>query len=355
VGWTRAPFGRLPDGTPVDVLTLTNARGLEVRAITYGGIVLSMRVPDRAGRFDDIVLGHDDLSGYLGSSAYFGAIVGRYANRIARGRFTLDGAVHRLTVNDGPHHLHGGVRGFDKVVWQASESREGTATVTFRHASPRGDQGYPGALSAQVSYTLTGRDELVFDYAASADAATPVNLSHHCYFNLAGAAGVASADVLDHELTLFADAFTPVDETLIPLAAAAPVDGTPFDFRRRSAIGARIDADDVQLAHGLGYDHNFVLRRPGPGLVHAARLFEPTSGRQLDVHTTEPGLQLYTGNRLDGTVRGKGGRTYGRHAGLCLETQHFPDSPNHPDFPSTILRPGEEYRSRTILTFGMHP
>ena len=352
MGRARGPFGRMPDGTPVDVFTLTSAGGLEVRAITYGGIVVSVRVPDRAGRFDDVVLGHGDLAGYLGSPAYFGAVVGRCANRIARGRFTLDGRTHQLSVNDGPHHLHGGFRGFDKVVWQADEGGDQAASVGFHHTSPSGHEGYPGALSVDVSYTLTDRDELVFDYTATADAATPVNLTHHCYFNLAGA---AAEDVLDHELTLFADAFTPVDETLIPLAAATPVEGTPLDFRRRTAIGARIDADHPQLAHGGGYDQNFVLRRPGPGLVHAARLFDPASGRKLDLHTTEPGLQLYTGNRLDGTVRGKAGRMYGRHAGLCLETQHFPDSPNHPEFPSTILRPGGEYRSRTILTFGMHP
>jgi aldose 1-epimerase len=348
----RAPLGRMPDGTPVDVFTLTNAHGLEVRAITYGAIVVSVRVPDRAGRFDDVVLGHDDLAGYVEHSPYFGAVVGRYANRIARGRFALDGRTHQLSVNDGPHHLHGGLRGFDKVVWQAGESRQSGATVAFRHTSASGHEGYPGAVTVHVSYTLTDRDELVFDYAATADAATPVNLSHHCYFNLAGAAG---ADVLDHELTLHADAFTPVDETLIPLGSAAGVEGTPFDFREPTPIGARIDADHPQIAHGRGYDHNFVLRRPGPGLVHAARLFAPASGRRLDVHTTEPGLQLYTGNRLDGTIRGKGGQTYARHHGVCLETQHFPDSPNHPEFPSTILRPGEEYRSRTLLTFGLQP
>jgi len=342
----------MPDGSPVDVFTLTNAHGLEVRAITYGGIVVSVRVPDRAGRLDDVVLGHDDLRGYMDGSSYFGAVVGRYANRIARGRFALDGRIHQLTVNDGPNHLHGGFRGFDKMVWPGEENGEHAGTVAFRHTSASGHEGYPGAVSVDVRYRLTDRDELTFDYAATADEATPVNLSHHCYFNLAGA---GRDGVLDHELTLHADAFTPVDETQIPTGVVAAVEGTPLDFRRPAPIGARIDEDDRQLARGRGYDHNFVLRRSGPGLVHAARLFDPGSGRQLDVHTTEPGLQLYTGNLLDGTVRGKGGRAYGRHAGLCLETQHFPDSPNHPDFPSTILRPGQEYRSRTTLTFGVHP
>jgi aldose 1-epimerase len=347
---TRAAFGQLPDGTAVESFTLRNAHGIEVRAITYGGIIVSLRVPDRAGRFDDVVLGYDDLAGYLRQSPYFGAIVGRYGNRIAKGRFTLDGKTYTLATNNGPNHLHGGVKGFDKVVWKAEPtSVAGGAAVTFRYTSPDGEEGYPGALSARVTYTLTDRDELSFEYAATTDKPTPVNLTQHSYFNLAG----AGHDILGHELTIDADRFTPVDATLIPTGQLAPVSGTPFDFRRPTAIGARIGRDDEQLRRGGGYDHNFVINRTREGLVQAARLVDPGSGRMLDVQTTEPGVQFYTGNFLDGSITGKGGTVYSRRSGLCLETQHFPDSPNQPAFPSTILRPGKEYRSKTVLTFGV--
>lgn len=349
----RAPFGTLPDGGPVEAFTLVNAHGLELRAITYGGIIVSLQTPDRAGRMADIVLGFDSLAGYLTNAPYFGAIIGRYANRIAGGRFTLDGTTYRLATNNGPNHLHGGVRGFDKVVWQGAPFQdEGGVGVTLTHTSPDGDEGYPGTVTARVTYTLTDRDELVVDYAATTNRATPVNLTQHSYFNLAGEG--AGKDVLDHVLTIEASAFTPVDATLIPTGAVAPVAGTPFDFRTPTAIGARIDRDDPQLRLGGGYDHNFVLdREPGGGLVHAARLVEPTSGRTLDLHTTEPGLQIYSGNGLDGGLTGKGGRRYGRRCGLALETQHFPDSPNQPGFPTTILRPGGELRSRTVFRFGV--
>ena len=345
----RTPFDSTPAGQAVELFTLTNPQGIEVRAITYGGIILSLRTPDRDGRLGDIVLGYDSLAGYLRASPYFGAIIGRYGNRIANGRFTLDGQTYTLAANNGPNHLHGGIRGFDKVVWSAEPLETDSAVgVVFTYTSPDGEEGYPGTLRVQVTYTLADDGKLAFDYLATADRATPVNLTQHSYFNLAG-----SGDVLGHELTIAASDFTPVDATLIPTGAVAPVDGTPFDFRTPTAIGARIAADHPQLANGLGYDHNFVLDREGPGLAPAARVVAPASGRTLDVWTTEPGLQFYSGNFLDGSITGKAGRVYAHRAGFCLETQHFPDSPNQPAFPSTILRPGEEYRSRTVFGFGV--
>ena len=347
-GVARTPFGRTAEGDAVDLFTLTNAHGIEVRAMSYGGIIVSLRVPDREGRLDDVVLGHESLEGYLKSPSYFGAIVGRYGNRIAKGQFTLDGRTYKLATNNGPNHLHGGVKGFDKVVWKAEpfEHPDGVGVV-FSYLSKDGEEGYPGRLSARVTYTLNDRDELAFDYFATTDKATPVNLTQHSYFNLVGD---AKRDVLDHELLIDADRFTAVDATLIPTGVLAPVQGTPLDFRTPIAIGARIEQPDEQLRRGGGYDHNFVLNHK-PGLALAARVFEPTTGRVLEVSTTEPGLQFYSGNFLDGTVTGKSGRVYRRRYGFCLETQHFPDSPNHPDFPSTILRPGREYRSKTVLAF----
>ena len=348
---TRAPFGATPAGQAVDIFTLTNAHGMEVRAMTYGGIIVSLKVPDRAGRVGDVVLGYDSLAGYLKASPYFGAIVGRYGNRIGRSEFTLDGTTYHVPANDGVNSLHGGIVGFDKVVWDAepfwSDSGVG---VAFTHTSPDGDQGYPGKLDVRVTYTLTDRNELIVDYHATTDKATPINLTQHSYFNLAGD---GSGDVLQQVVWVNADRYTPVDSTLIPTGVLAPVAGTPFDFTTPTAIGARIAQDDEQLRRGRGYDHNFVLDRTGPGLVRAARVVDPASGRTLDVSTTEPGLQLYTGNFLDGTITGKGGHVYGHRNAFCLETQHFPDSPNHPDFPSTILRPGAAYDSRTIFTFGV--
>jgi len=354
-GFTRAPFGRV-DGKDVFIYTLTNAHGMEVRAMSYGAIIVSMRVPDREGRSDDVVLGFDAIDGYLAGEPYFGAIVGRYGNRIAKGRFTLDGKTYQLATNNGPNHLHGGVKGFDKIVWEAEPfDHDGQSGVVFTHASPDGDEGYPGTLDARVTYTLTPGNELIVDYSATADKATPINLTQHSYFNLAGA---GTGDILGHRLTLDADRFTPVDATLIPTGDLAPVEGTPFDFRRPTPIGARIGADHAQLKYGTGYDHNWVLNRPGgapagPALHHAARLEEPASGRTLDVSTTEPGVQFYTGNFLDGTLTGKAGHVYKQRYGLCLETQHFPDSPNHPAFPSTILRPGQPYQSKTVFAFGV--
>jgi aldose 1-epimerase len=349
----RALFGTTPDGSQVEAFTLTNANGIELRTISYGAIIVSLRVPDRTGRMDDIVLGYDSLQGYLRVSPYFGAIVGRYGNRIGSGRFTLDGRTYRLATNNGPNHLHGGNRGFDKVVWQAEPLQNDSGVgVTFTYTSPDGEEGYPGTLLARVSYTLTDRDELVVEYHATTDQATPVNLTQHTYFNLAGD---GRGDILGHELLINADSFTPVDSTLIPTGSMAPVDGTPFDFRTPTAIGARIGADDQQLRFGGGYDHNFVLRQEDVALGHAARVVEPSTGRTLDIYTTEPGLQFYSGNFLDGTITGKGGRVYHHRYGLCLETQHYPDSPNQPQFPSTVLRPGQEYRSRTVLVFGVQP
>jgi aldose 1-epimerase len=345
---TREPFGTTPSGEAVERFTLASAGGMRIRVMTYGGIITSLETPDRRGVVGDVVLGYDSLAGYLKDSPYFGAIVGRYGNRIAKGRFTLDGREYRLATNNGPNHLHGGVRGFDKVVWHA-EPFDGArgAGVVLTHTSPDGDEGYPGTLDAKVTYTLTGRNELRIDYEATTDHATPVNLTQHSYFNLAG-----SGDILSHELMIAADAFTPVDSTLIPTGVIAPVAGTPFDFRTPHAIGERIGADDEQLRFGGGYDHNFVLTRAGGGLALAARVRDPASGRTLEIRTTEPGVQFYSGNFLDGSITGKRGVVYAHRSGLALETQHFPDSPNHPRFPSTILRPGKVYRSRTVWIFG---
>ena len=350
---TRTPFGTTPAGQAVDLFTLTNAHGMEVRAMTYGGIIVSLKVPDRTGRLGDVVLGYDSLAGYLRTTPYFGAIIGRYGNRIGHAQFTLDGATYHVPANDGANSLHGGTVGFDKVVWDgAPVVNDSGFGVTFTHLSPDGDQGYPGRLDARVTYTLTNRDELVVEYQATTGKATPVNLTQHSYFNLAGD---GSGDVLRQVLWIDAGRFTPVDSTLIPTGVLAPVAGTAFDFTTPTAIGARIAQDDEQLRRGRGYDHNFVLNRTGPGLVHAARAVDPGSGRTLDVYTTEPGVQFYTGNFLDGSITGKGGHVYGHRNAFCLETQHFPDSPNQPAFPSTILRPGQEYRSRTVFVFGVTP
>ena len=357
---THASFGHMPDGTAVDLFTLTNPSGMEVRVMTYGAVIVSIKTPDRHGRVDDLVTGFDALEGYLTRSRFFGAVAGRYANRIANARFSLDGHTYELAANNGKNHLHGGVRGFDKVVWRGSSfARDGNVGVVLTHTSPDGDQGYPGTLNASVTYTVTPRNDLIVDYAATTDQATPINLTNHSYFNLAGD---GRGDILNHVLTIDADRYTPTDETQIPTGELALVEGTPFDFRQPTPIGARIDADNEQIRRGHGYDHNFVLNGWTAGARgvndqprHAARVTDPSSGRTLDVATTEPGLQLYTGNNLDGTAVGKNGHVYGRRTSLCLETQHFPDSPNHPSFPSTILRPGVQFRSRTVFTFGVTP
>jgi aldose 1-epimerase len=341
---TRSPFGVTPAGEPVEIFTLTSTRGLEVRAMTWGARIVSILAPGRDGRPADIVLGYDSLTEYLGDSHYLGAVVGRFANRIANAQFRLDGNTHRLSANDGRHHLHGGFRGFDRVVWQEETSQAGGGPGLVLHYSSRdGEEGYPGRLNAGVTYTLTEQNELVIDYLATTDEATPINLTQHSSFNLAGA---GSGDILGHLLQVNSESMTPIDETRIPTGEIVSVSGGPFDFRSLTAVGARIAADHEQLRRGNGYDHNFVVSRGGEGLVHG-------SGRILDVFTTEPGLQLYSGNFFDGAVIGKGGRPYDRHAGLSLETQHYPDSPNQPSFPSTIVRPGKEYRSRTVFAFGV--
>jgi aldose 1-epimerase len=351
-GVSRAAFGTLPDGRAVELFTLRNAHGVEVRAMTYGGIITALRTPDRGGTLDDIVFGFDSLAGYLKDSPYFGAIVGRYANRIAKGQFTLDGKTYTLAKNNGPNSLHGGLKGFDKVVWTGEPVQSDSGVgVRLSYTSKDGEEGYPGTVNVRVTYTLTPRDELVVDYEATTDKATPINLSQHSYWNLHGS---GKGTILDHVLTLDASAFTPVDSTLIPTGEIRQVAGTPFDFRTPTAIGARIDQPDQQLKYGRGYDHNWVLDRKGAaGLVHAARVVDSTTGRTLDIATTEPGIQFYSGNFLDGTIHGKGGVVYPHRGAIALETQHYPDSPNHPNFPSTILRPGQTYRSRTVFTFGV--
>jgi aldose 1-epimerase len=340
-------------GKPIEMVTLKNKNGIELQAISYGGIITSLKVPDRSGKFADVVLGFDRLENYWADPPppFFGAIIGRYGNRIAKGKFTLGGKTYTLATNNPPNHLHGGNKGFDKQLWTITtkESPEGSSAI-FTRTSPDGEEGYPGTLQVRVTYTLTDKNELIFEYHATTDKPTPVNLTQHTYWNLAGE---GSGDILGHVLTINADRFTPVDDTLIPTGVLANVAGTPFDFRQPTAIGARIDQNDDQLKKGPGYDHNWVLNRKGPGLEFAARLTDPKSGRSLEIATTEPGLQFYSGNFLDGTLKGKSGHAYVRRSALCLETQHFPDSPNHPDFPSTILQPGKSYDSKTVITFGV--
>lgn len=344
---SQAAFGRLPDGSTAQLFTLRNADGMEVKITNYGGIVTSIKVPDRHGVLGDVVLGYDSLDGYLASTPYFGAIVGRYANRIAKGRFTLDGATYKLAVNNGPNSLHGGLRGFDKALWKArvANTKAGPA-LELSYLSRDMEEGYPGNLRVTARYTLTPDDSLRLELTARTDRATVVNLTQHSYFNLAG-----KGTILDDRVFIDADRFTPVDATQIPTGELRRVDGTPFDFRKPTAVGARIGDADEQLKFGGGYDHNYVLNNKPGELKLAARVTDPSSGRVLEVSTTEPGLQFYTGNSLDGTITGKGGWTYQRRDALCLEAQHFPDSPNHPDFPSTVLRPGQVYRNTIVFHF----
>lgn len=351
----RRAFGATPGGEAVDAYTLTNARGVQAEVITYGGILRTLQVPDRDGRLADVVLGHDDLAGYLAleTSPYFGALIGRYGNRIGGAAFTLDGTRHVLPANDGANTLHGGPGGFHTVVWKAEPfTAAGAVGVRLRHTSPDGDAGFPGALDVRVTYTLTDAGALAIDYEARADRATPVNLTHHSYFNLAGA---GQGDVLGHVLTLNAARFTPVDASLIPTGRLQSVVRTPFDFTLPAPVGARIGWDDPQLHHAGGYDHNLVIDGPAGTLRPAARVEEPASGRVMTVATTEPGVQFYSGNFLDGSITGKDGRVYAHRGGFCLETQHFPDAPNQPGFPPTILRPGATYTSRTVYAFGTRP
>lgn len=339
-------YGKTPDGKVVRLFTLKNKNGLEAGIIDYGGIVVSLKTPDREGKMGDVVLGFDALEGYLGQHPYFGALIGRYGNRIAKGRFTLSGKEFTLAQNNGPNALHGGVKGFDKYVWHAEPAADGSQRLVLRHSSPDGDEGYPGMLNVMVTYTLTDEDELRIDYTATTGKTTVVNLTNHSYFNLAG-----KGTILDHTLELAAARYTPVDGGLIPTGKLEPVAGTPFDFTKPERIGARIDADHPQIKAGGGYDHNFVLDGEAGKLRRIAKVSEPTTGRVMEVFTTEPGVQFYTGNFLDGTLKGKGGQAYQKRAGFCLETQHFPDSPNQPSFPSTVLEPGAEYNSTTTYKF----
>jgi aldose 1-epimerase len=350
-GIVSRPFGVLPDGRDVELCILTNGSGMQVSIATLGGIVTSLTAPDRNGQLADLVLGFDNLEDYLAGHPYFGAIVGRYGNRIAGGSFTLDDETYTLARNNNGNNLHGGEVGFDKALWVA----EATTTLDgprlrLHHISPDGDEGYPGRLDVTVDYTLSNDNSLRIDYVATTDKPTHLNLTNHSYFNLAGAGG---SDVLGHELLINADHFTPVNESMIPTGEIRGVDGTPMDFRHTTAIGTRINIEDRQLQLGSGYDHNFVLNNADGDLALAARVSEPTTGRTMEVETTEPGVQLYTANFLDGSIIGKGGVAYGLRCALCLETQHFPDSPNQPRFPTTVLRPGGEYRSTTIYRFAI--
>jgi aldose 1-epimerase len=338
-------------GKPIEAVTLKNANGMEVKAISYGAIITSLKVPDRAGTLADVVLGFDQPNQYWADPPhpYFGAIVGRYGNRIANGAFTLDGKKYTLAKNNGPNHLHGGIKGFDKVLWSvATKNAPEGASAIFTYTSPDGEEGYPGTLVSRVTYTLTDKNALIVDYHATTDKPTVLNLTQHSYFNLAGE---GAGDILGHEVMLNADRYVPIDATSIPLGQLAPVAGTPFDFRQPTAIGARINQDHLQLKNGKGYDHNWVLNGKGPGPQLAARVTDPKSGRIMEIATTEPGVQFYTGNFLDGTIKGKSGHVYGHRTGFCLETQHYPDSPNHKTFPTTELRPGKAYESRTVFTF----
>ncbi len=346
-----AAFGKTPDGREVFLYTLQNAAGMEVTITNYGGIIVTMRVPDRNGKFDDVVLGYDSLAHYLKSTPYFGALIGRYGNRIDKGRFTLEGRAYQLTVNDGANHLHGGLKGFDKVVWDAEQvnAPDGQSLV-LSYLSKDGEEGYPGNLRAKVVYTLKAGNELVIDFSATTDRPTPINLTAHSYFNLAGA--TSGKSILEHLMMIDADRYTPVDGGLIPTGELRDVTGTPMDFRTPTAIGSRIGAGDPQLHLGPGgYDHNWVLNSPQQSLTVNARVVEETTGRVLEVLSDQPGVQFYSGNFLDGTLVGKGGVKYEFRHGFCLEPQHFPDSPNKPGFPSVVLEPGQSYSSKIVYRF----
>jgi len=341
----KESFGQMPDGKQIFLYTLTNANGLKARIMNYGAILVSLEVPDKDGNISDITLGYDTLDGYVkNNSPYFGATVGRYANRIGEAKFTLNGVEYKLAANDGNNHLHGGIKGFDKVVWTADDLRADSdmAMVKLTYVSEDGEEGYPGNLACSVTYTLTKDDELKISYEAETDKTTVVNLTHHSYFNLAGQ---GTCDILSHELMLTADKFTPVDAGLIPTGEIKDVKDSPMDFTKPMAIGSRID----QVPGG--YDHNYVLNSGGGSMALCARVSDPTSGRVMEIYSVEPGIQFYSGNFLDGTITGKAGKVYKKHYGFCLETQHFPDSPNKPDFPSVVLNPGRKYTTETVHKF----
>ena len=340
----KSDFGKTQDGAAVALYTLTNSKGMEARIITWGGTLVSLKTPDRKGAMGDVVLGYDNLAGYSGGGAFFGALVGRYANRIAHGQFAIDGKTYNVPKNNGENALHGGLRGFDKRIWTARTRPGGALELTY--VSKDGEEGYPGNLTATVTYTLTDDNRLRISYAAVTDKPTVVNLTNHAYFNLKG-----DGDILGHLVTLNADHFSPVDAGLIPTGEARAVEGTPFDFRKPRTPGERIAGADEQLKLGKGYDHNWILNRTGPGMTLAARVEEATTGRVMEVYTDQPGIQFYTGNFLDGAEKGKGDKVYNVHAGFCFETQHYPDSPNHALFPSTVLRPGQKYQTATEFRF----
>ena len=345
---TPEPFGKTLDGTPVEIYTLRNANGMAARIMTYGGIVQSLSVPDKHGNFGDVVLGYDTLNGYLTNSPYFGALIGRYGNRIAKGHFTLDGQTYTLAVNNGSNALHGGLKGFDKVVWQVvrAENTSKGPQLELSYTSPDGEEGYPGTLTVTALYTITPENGLRLDYTATTDKDTVVNLTQHSYFNLAG-----HGDILGHVVYLNADKYTPVDSTLITTGELRPVAGTPFDFRTPATIGSRVNASDEQIKFGGGIDHNWVVNHPMGRLGLDARVTEPTTGRVMEVWSTEPGLQFYSGNFLDGTITGKSGQVYPYRGAIAMEPQHYPDSPNHRDFPSVVLKPGEVYHNTIIYKF----
>ena len=350
-GITSQHFGET-DGKQVELYTLTNANNIEMKVTNYGGIITSLKLPDKNGKFDDVVLGYNNLDEYVKNNPYFGAIIGRYGNRIKEGKFTLDGEEYTLAINNAPNALHGGLKGFDKVVWNAQTKQDSNSvSIQLNYLSKDGEEGYPGNLEATVTYTLTNENELKIDYLATTDKPTVVNLTNHTYWNFKGE---GTGDILGHILMINADRYTPVDNTLIPTGELAPVENTPMDFRTPTEIGARIGQDFEQLKFGHGYDHNWVLNKfPKDSISLAATVYEPTTGRYMEIYTTEPGIQFYSGNFLDGSIVGKSGKKYNFRDGFCLETQHFPDSPNEPDFPSTVLRPGEIYSTTTINKFSV--
>ncbi len=345
---TKQPFGKTADGKPVDIFTLTNAKGMEARIMTYGGIIVSLKTPDRDGKLDDVVLGFDTLDSYVKGNPFFGALVGRYGNRIAKGRFKIDGKEYSLLVNNGENHLHGGALGFDKKIWAAKsgKSTEGQ-TLELKYTSADMEEGYPGKLDVTVTYTLTNDNGLKIDYKAVTDKSTHVNLTNHSYFNLAGA---GNGDILGHELMINAYQATKVDKGMIPTGEIVNIKGTALDFTSPMAIGSRIEAKDEQIQFGLGYDNNYVINGGGKSLTLAARVTEPTTGRIMEVMTTEPGVQFYTGNHVN-IAAGKGGKPYAKRSAFCLETQHYPDTPNKKEFPTTLLKPGQTYHTTTVYKF----
>ena len=345
---TDAQTNKKLDAGDIKSYTLVNKNGIELTAISYGGIITSLKVPDKNGVLGDVVLGYDNIQDYIDRNPYFGAIIGRYGNRIAKGKFTLDGQEYQLATNDNGNQLHGGILGFDKVIWDVSEFKKDNGTgLVFSYSSADMEEGYPGKLDVNVTYFLSDENALEFEYRAVTDKKTIINLTHHDYFNLSG----MKENILNHELEINASTFLPVDDTLIPTGEMRPVKGTPFDFTTAKPIGRDINADNTQLKIAGGYDHNWLLNKDGQEMTHAASLYEPKSGRLMEVYTTEPGLQFYSGNFLDGTITGKNGVVYSKYYGLCLETQHYPDSPNKPEFPSVVLEPGKEYRTKSVYKF----